>query len=326
MNIQTQYMTRNDCYKAGGTIIPKGIMLHSTATPGVMAKDWFSRWNRSYSSGEISVQVCTHAFVDDQDVWQYLPWTHRGWHAGGKANDTHIGIELCEPSGFSYAGGATMVGYDVAKQEPYFRNVWEKAVDLCVTLCREYGLTEQQILCHSEGYAQGLSSNHADVMHWFPQHEESMDSFRLAVKRALEGQDVGIRFAVGDVVAFTENASEYVPGGCRIPEWVKQVQGHVITQIGFQGAPVIQGGRTCVLLGKRMDMTTGSISDGILTWVDQTLLTRIDSSFITNESSTPSSITYRVQVGAFTNREQAESVQERLFAAGFEATVIPHLP
>jgi len=28
-------MTRNDCYPAGRKITPKGIMVHSTATPGV---------------------------------------------------------------------------------------------------------------------------------------------------------------------------------------------------------------------------------------------------------------------------------------------------
>jgi hypothetical protein len=25
-----------------------------------------------------------------------LPWDHRGWHAGGSANNTHIGFEICE--------------------------------------------------------------------------------------------------------------------------------------------------------------------------------------------------------------------------------------
>lgn len=45
-NLKTKYMTRNDCYTAGIKITPKGIMVHSTATPGLMAADWFSRWNQ----------------------------------------------------------------------------------------------------------------------------------------------------------------------------------------------------------------------------------------------------------------------------------------
>ena len=73
-NLKSKFMTRNDCYTAGRKITPKGIMVHSTATPGVMAADWFSRWNKSYKAGEINRQVCVHAFLDDKEVWQYLPW------------------------------------------------------------------------------------------------------------------------------------------------------------------------------------------------------------------------------------------------------------
>ena len=69
-------------------------MVHSTATPGVMAASWFSRWNKSFKAGETNSQVCVHAFLDDKETWQYLPWDHRGWHAGGRANDTHIGFEF----------------------------------------------------------------------------------------------------------------------------------------------------------------------------------------------------------------------------------------
>jgi hypothetical protein len=52
-------------------------------------------------------------------------------------------------------------------------------------LCREYGLDENDIICHCEGYKLGIASNHADVMHWFPRHGESMDTFRAAVKAGL---------------------------------------------------------------------------------------------------------------------------------------------
>jgi len=185
MKLITKYMTNNDCYKAGRKIVPKGIMVHSTAVPGVMAKGWFERWNKSYKAGEIDRQVCVHDFVDDTEVYQYLPWDHRGWHAGGHANNTHIGFEICEPAGFRYVNNI-MTGYDALKQEAYFRKAWENAVELCVMLCQKFGLCEKDIICHSEGYKMGIASNHADVMHWFPKHGENMDTFRAAVKRALE--------------------------------------------------------------------------------------------------------------------------------------------
>ena len=67
----------------------------------------------------------------------------------------------------------------------YFNKVYQEAVDLCVYLCKQYGLNESNIICHSEVYSQGIASNHADVMHWFPKHGKSMDTFRAAVKAAL---------------------------------------------------------------------------------------------------------------------------------------------
>jgi hypothetical protein len=95
---------------------------------------------------------------------------------------------MCEPSGFKYINNV-MTNYDAKAQEPYFRKVWSNAIKLCVYLCRLYGLTEQNIICHSEGYKLGIASNHADIEHWLPRHNETMDTFRAAVKAALEPQE-----------------------------------------------------------------------------------------------------------------------------------------
>lgn len=184
MNLITQYLTENDCYKTGEKIIPTGIMVHSTATPGVMAKDWFELWNKSFAAGEINREVCVHAFLDDKEVWQYLPWNHRAWHGGGAVNNTHISFEICEPSGFVYFGNR-MIGYSPSQHEEYFRKVWNNLVELCVYLCRIFGLDETNIITHCEGHQMGIASNHMDVMHWFPRHGENMDTFRSAVKEAL---------------------------------------------------------------------------------------------------------------------------------------------
>ena len=276
MKLFTKYMTRNDCYAAGRKITPKGIMVHSTATPGVTAADWFSRWNKSYKAGETNRQVCVHSFVDDKEVWQYLPWNHRGWHCGGSGNDTHIGVEICEPAGFSYSGG-TMVGYDAKKQEGYFRKVWQNAVELCVMLCRKYGLDENDIICHSEGYRLGIASNHSDVMHWFPKHGENMDTFRAAVKRALEKDtNDSAEIGIGDLVEFKDSAGSYYPGSAAIPSWVKTDYYHRVTQTVSGGKPVVKGGKVCVLLGKKVRKSCDSEIAGINTWVDKDVLVKVD--------------------------------------------------
>lgn len=185
MNLRKQILTNNACYKAGRTITPKGIMVHSTGAnnpwlkryvapdDGLLGKNQYgNHWNQDKPDGR---QVCVHAFIGkvaDGSIatYQTLPWNHRGWHAGGSANNTHIGFEICE---------------DDLSDATYFRKVFTEAVELCVHLCKLYGLTEKDIICHSEGYKQGIASNHADVMHWFPRHGENMDTFRAAVKARL---------------------------------------------------------------------------------------------------------------------------------------------
>jgi len=185
MNLHRLYLTENACYKAGKTITPKGIMVHSTGVNNPYLKRYIgpndgllgrnvsnNHWNQQKPDGR---KVCVHGFIGrlaDGSIatYQTLPWNHRGWHAGGKANDTHIGFEICE---------------DGLTDDSYFRAVFFEAVELCVYLCKCYGLTASNILCHSEGYKQGIATNHSDVMHWFPCHGESMDSFRAAVKARL---------------------------------------------------------------------------------------------------------------------------------------------
>jgi len=170
MNLVVKFMTQNDCYKQGRKIKPQGIIVHSTATPGVMAERWFDLWNKP------GVTKCVHAFVDDKGVYQYLPWDMRGWHAGGSANDTHIGFEICEPK-------------DLSDKE-YFEKAWENAIELAVFLCKEFGINPDNILGHYEAYKKGIASNHADPGHWFPKHGKSMDDFRAEVKKMLEAPDI----------------------------------------------------------------------------------------------------------------------------------------
>ncbi len=189
MNLHKQILTQNACYKAGKTITPKGIMVHSTGANNPWLKryvgpdDGFlgvnaagTHWNTPLPGGQ---QVCVHAFIGklkDGSIatYQTLPWNMRGWHCGGQANNTHIGFEICE---------------DGLTDASYFYAVYQEAVDLCAYLCKLYGLTEKDIICHSEGAAMGIASNHADVMHWFPKFGKSMDTFRAAVKEKLSEKE-----------------------------------------------------------------------------------------------------------------------------------------
>lgn len=187
MHLRTLIFTENACYKAGKKITPRGIMVHSTGAnnpwlkryvgpdDGLLGKNTCNNhWNQPMSRN-----VCVHGFIGklaDGSIatYQTLPWDHRGWHAGGEANNSHISFEICE---------------DGLKDAAYFNKVYTEAVELCAHLCKMYSLTEKDIIDHSNGHDLGIASNHGDVMHWFPRHGKTMDTFRADVKKLLVASD-----------------------------------------------------------------------------------------------------------------------------------------
>ena len=189
MKLTEHILTGNDCWKAGRTIVPKGVMVHS---PGVAQDDvnvFLKAWDQP------GAERCVHAFVTREGAVQTLPWNWRGWHAGVpaeggvSANNTHISFEMLEPDGHAYQG-AVMVGYDVKKNAEYFAAVYRNAVELTAMLCAAYHLDPAApgvVISHAEGHVLGVASNHADVGQWFPKHGKSMDDFRADVARVMEG-------------------------------------------------------------------------------------------------------------------------------------------
>ena len=185
MELRTCFLTENDCYRVGQTFVPKGVMLHSTGAnnpnlrryvqpdDGVLGEGSGLHWNRP------GVKKCVHAFIGrtaagEVAVYQTLPWTARGWHCGGRGNDTHIGFEICE---------------DGLEDEDYFRAVYRTAVELTAYLCRRFSLDPLApgvVLDHREGAFRGIASAHGDVGHWFSRFGRTMEDFRRDVAAELE--------------------------------------------------------------------------------------------------------------------------------------------
>ena len=187
MNIVQSILTKNPCYTAGRKITVKGLMLHSVGCSQPKASVFINSWNSaSYNN------ACVHGFIDGNDgtVYQTLPWNHRGWHAGGDANNTHIGVEMCEPACIKYTGGASFTCSDTATARAVAKRTYEAAVDLFAMLCKEYGLNPlTDIISHREGHAQGVASNHGDPEHLWNglKMGYTMDTFRQAVKAKMSG-------------------------------------------------------------------------------------------------------------------------------------------
>lgn len=187
MNIVQSILTKNPCYTAGRKITVKGLMLHSVGCSQPKASVFINSWNSaSYNN------ACVHGFIDGNDgtVYQTLPWNHRGWHAGGDANNTHIGVEMCEPACIKYTGGASFICSDTATARAVAKRTYEAAVELFAMLCKEYGLNPlTDIISHREGHAQGVASNHGDPEHLWNglKMGYTMDTFRQAVKAKMSG-------------------------------------------------------------------------------------------------------------------------------------------
>lgn len=209
MNLFQCILTANDCYKTGKTINVKGVMVHSTGANNPTLKRYVQplKTDGNYSSllamlgtnnngnswNKSGLSVCVHAFIGklaDGSIAtaQTLPWNYRGWHAGrgskGSANDTHIGFEICE---------------DGLSDKTYFNKVYQEAVEVTAYLCKQFNLdplADGVVICHSEGCKRGIASNHADVMHWFPKHGKSMDTFRADVKAKMGAATTAQSFRV----------------------------------------------------------------------------------------------------------------------------------
>lgn len=187
MNLIQSILTQNPCYKAGRKITVKGLMLHSVGCPQPSAAVFVRNWNKaSYD------RACVHAFIDGNtgDVYQCLPWNHRGWHGGGSSNNTHIGVEMCEPACIKYTGGANFTCSDPATAKAVAARTYKAAVELFAILCKQFGLDPLKdgvIVSHKEGSARGIASNHGDPEHLWNQLGTgyTMNGFRAAVKAAM---------------------------------------------------------------------------------------------------------------------------------------------
>ena len=205
------YLTQSGCYKTGRTISVKGLMIHSVGCPQPKADVFMKNWNRA------DANACVHAIIEpDGDVYQLLPWEHRGWHCGGNANNTHIGVEMTEPATIRYTSGAnwTETG-DGGNTKNHVLTTYQYAVELFAHLCRQYNLdplADGVVISHSEGCKRGIASNHGDVEHLWSKFGLSMEQFRKDIKAAMEGSTAedSLTAIMGKAVATAEQMKSYL--------------------------------------------------------------------------------------------------------------------
>ncbi len=186
MEIVKYYQTKNPCYKAGRKITPSGIVVHSTGANNPNLKRYVGpddgilghNKNNNHWNNE-DADKCVHAFIGKAAdgsvrIYQTLPWDYRCWGVGsgnkGSYNASHIQFEICE---------------DNLTDESYYKKAFALAKELCVYLCKQYGIKTDNIVGHYEAAEAGYGSNHADPRHWQKKHGGSMAQFRADVAAML---------------------------------------------------------------------------------------------------------------------------------------------
>jgi len=186
----TEIITKNPCYTAGQKIVPSGLMLHSVGCPQPSAKVFIKNFNNP------NYQAAVHAFIDANtgDIYQTLPWNWRAWHCGGQANNTHIGVEMCESDCIKYTNGSTFTCSDRNRAMQQVETAYNSAVNLFADLCKQYNLNPLQdgvIISHAEGSKRGIASGHGDPDHLWKQLETAytMNGFRQDVYNKMKGEE-----------------------------------------------------------------------------------------------------------------------------------------
>ena len=203
MKLIESFITRNPCYSANMANKderyttfqrrgPLGLVLHSVGCAQPSAEVFVKNWNStSYD------RACVHAFIDANTgtVYQCMPWNFRAWHVGGSANNTHIGVEMCEPSAIKYTTGAKFTIKDKEKAFRQCETAYKAAVELFAMLCNKYKLDPLKdgvILSHNECGKRGIGSGHVDPEHLWNGLGigYTMDGFRNDVKKAMRGAGI----------------------------------------------------------------------------------------------------------------------------------------
>jgi N-acetylmuramoyl-L-alanine amidase len=231
-----QYLTNNECYKVGEKMSNiKGVMLHSTATPGATPENFAKSWNTYRPNGR---QVCVHAFADDTKVINTLPYNIRAWGCGGTGNNNYIQIEICEPSEVYFENGWKYKSKDTDKTKTYVENTVNILVEWTVNRLIELGIKEvntNTVTSHYEGYKAGIASNHGDPKGILSLADLDMDDIREKCKILMNSKLGGSNMdksetsvKTGDSVKLKDGAVQY--NGNNIKEEYKTKE-YIVSEI-----------------------------------------------------------------------------------------------
>jgi len=146
--------------RSGSQLIPQGVIIHSTATPGATDEAEFNYFNGAYRDAS------AHYFIDWDSITRTIPDNEVAWHAGTLANYRFLSIEMCEPA-----------GYDPAK----FEEVWNRTVWLVTDMCNRYPWGPGEVHSHDWVTKNLGGTDHTDPIAYFAKYGKTWNDFIIAI-------------------------------------------------------------------------------------------------------------------------------------------------
>ena len=247
-----------------GTGKPLGITIHNTGNisvaQGTNAAEQYTR--ATYPNGNMN-GVVVHFYVWHNEIWQNLRLDEQGWHAGDSKNR-----KLIPRSGKTLGGNLNTIAIECIGPDAASEDTTAK---LTALLCQQFNLEPRTEVYQHKDFS-GKQCPAYIIPHWARFIEQVHGYYVTNANDKIPKP--GESLQKGDIVRFTADATQYYPEGPSIPAWAKTGDHHMVTQTIFNGDSVIKGEVLCVLLGKRVNLATGTISDGVNTWAAEEFLER----------------------------------------------------
>ena len=129
-HLEVRIATQNGAWRSGRKINPDGSVNHSVGCAQPSVDVFFNLMNKTSAGWGVNALLGDFHKGEGRIILA-LDMNTRPWGCGsgpkGSWNNSKIQWEVCEPAGHTYAGG-TMIGYDVAKNTPYFERMWKMLV------------------------------------------------------------------------------------------------------------------------------------------------------------------------------------------------------
>ncbi len=334
--------------KPGRSMTPKYITMHNT---GNTAKGADARAHASYlSSGASGQKVSWHYTVDDEVIYQHLSDTEQGWHAAdgrGPGNSQSIGIEVCMNEGIDQAraeaNAAQLVAQLMHKHGIPLANVtthqhWHPSKYCPALILPHWDKFVAAVqTAYNGGEAQiEVSKGHSVLVKWSKGEEvKELQSTLNSLGYTLEVDGTYGPATEAAVRDFQGKHSLDVDGKVGPATWAALEQepvsqGHSVLVKWSKGAEVKELQSTLNSLGYTLDVdgtygpaTEAAVRDfqgkhsleadgktGPKTWTA-----------LAQATAEKNDTLYRVQIGAYKDKSNAEAAKAAVEAAGFEAII-----